>query len=105
MEADEIYAPLVEEKIELNIPQLRQPLPCAHCILEETPYVNSIVLFLKESLNRPISVFNKEKYLLFNVCLEQIGAPLFLVSQFLKMVSAYFLTKIKYSNKYCRVYC
>ena len=84
---DEIYAPLVEEVHpssgqsgeQFSTPQVRDPLPCVYCILEETPYVHSVRTVLQEALNRPTSVLHKEKYLCFTVCLEQFAAPAFLV--------------------------
>lgn len=84
LEMDEIYAPLVEEKPSsageaFSTPQLRQPLPCVYCVLEETPYIHSIRTVLQEALNRPTSVLHKEKYLCFTICLEQFAAPIFLV--------------------------
>lgn len=82
LEADEVYAPLTEtgKPESFSSPQIRRPLPCAYCILEETPYVHSVRITLREALNRPISILHKEKFLCFTVCLEQFVAPLFLVS-------------------------
>ncbi|XP_057369494.1 transmembrane protein 94-like isoform X2 [Daphnia carinata] len=81
LEADEIYTPLTnsDKAGPFNTPLLRRPLPCTYCILEETPYVQSIRIALKESLNRPTGVLYKEKFLCFAVCLEQFIAPIFLV--------------------------
>ncbi len=79
---DEIYAPLVEQphpSEQFATPQIRQPLPCAYCLLEETPYIQSVSTVLRGALQRPTSVLHKEKYLCFTVCLEQFAAPVFLV--------------------------
>ena len=76
---DETYAPLAEKSESFTTPHLRQPLPCAYCLLEETPYIISIRTVLKEALNRPTSVLHKEKFLCFNFCLEQLAAPIFVV--------------------------
>ena len=90
LEVDEIYAPLTEldDSNFFNTPLLRQPLPCAYCILEETPYVQTIRIALNEALKRPTGVLYKEKFLCFAVCLEQFIAPIFLVSR--KLFSFYF---------------
>ena len=82
LEMDEIYAPLVEDcrpSEAFNTPQMRQPLPCVYCLLEETPYVHSVRTVLRDALKRPTSVLHKEKYLCFTVCLEQFAAPVFLL--------------------------
>lgn len=81
LEMDETYAPQAAKSEEFSTPHLREPLPCAYCLLEETPYVMSIRTVLKEALNRPTSVLHKEKFLCFNFCLEQLAAPIFVVRQ------------------------
>ena len=94
LEADEIYVPLTDSDKSgpFNTPLLRRPLPCTYCVLEETPYVHSIQISLKEALNRPTGVLHKEKFLCFAVCLEQFIAPIFLASLFHTQVLHYSLS-------------
>ena len=80
LECEEIFAPANEDDLDsFSSPRMRKPFKCLYCVLEETPFINSLKIVLKEALNRPNSVFQKEKYLIFTICLEHVASPVFLV--------------------------
>ncbi|XP_034473456.1 transmembrane protein 94 isoform X4 [Drosophila innubila] len=54
-------------------PTARAPIPNLVCCLESTPYLDSLRLCLKNSLNRPPTIYNQQRYLLVTKYIQQWG--------------------------------
>ncbi|XP_068140127.1 LOW QUALITY PROTEIN: endoplasmic reticulum magnesium-transporting P-type ATPase [Drosophila tropicalis] len=54
-------------------PVARAPLPDLVCCLEETPYLNNLKICLKNSLKRPPTIYNQQRYLLVTKYIQQWG--------------------------------
>ena len=44
-------------------PTARNPLPDLDCILDSTPFLENLKICLSKSLNRPVSIYNQQRYL------------------------------------------
>ncbi|KRG03523.1 transmembrane protein 94 isoform X2 [Drosophila mojavensis] len=54
-------------------PTARAPLPDLVCCLERTPYLENLRLCLKNSLKRPPTIYNQQRYLLVTKYIQQWG--------------------------------
>ncbi|XP_030557326.1 transmembrane protein 94-like isoform X2 [Drosophila novamexicana] len=54
-------------------PMARAPLPDLVCCLERTPYLDNLRLCLKNSLKRPPTIYNQQRYLLVTKYIQQWG--------------------------------
>ncbi|XP_022228768.2 transmembrane protein 94 isoform X3 [Drosophila obscura] len=71
-EANEIYgaAPMGDPPVK---PMARPPLPNLVCCLESTPYLENLSICLKNSLKRPPTIYNQQRYLLVTKYIQQWG--------------------------------
>ncbi|XP_042882289.1 transmembrane protein 94-like isoform X5 [Penaeus japonicus] len=76
----DIYSPSLEGIGEgFSSPKARTPLkPQPHLVLE-TPYITNLKIVLAEGLNRPITVFNKQRFLIFSWAMETVILPVVVV--------------------------
>lgn len=75
------YSPFVEGVGEgFTSPKARTPLQEVPFVLLETPYLINLRILLNETLNRPVTVFNKQAYYLFGRGMEFICLPVVIVS-------------------------
>ncbi|XP_017063263.2 transmembrane protein 94 isoform X3 [Drosophila eugracilis] len=70
--ANEIYgsAPHGDPPVK---PVARPPLPDLVCCLESTPYLENLTVCLKNSLKRPPTIYNQQRYLLVTKYIQQWG--------------------------------
>ncbi|XP_039486468.1 transmembrane protein 94 isoform X3 [Drosophila santomea] len=70
--ANEIYgaAPHGDPPVK---PVARPPLPDLVCCLESTPYLDNLTVCLKNSLKRPPTIYNQQRYLLVTKYIQQWG--------------------------------
>ncbi|XP_023294328.2 transmembrane protein 94 isoform X5 [Lucilia cuprina] len=70
--AHEIYgvAQMAEPPVK---PIARSPLPDLVCCLENTPYLTNLKLILENSLKRPPTIYNQQRYLLVTKYIQQWG--------------------------------
>ncbi|XP_052850994.1 LOW QUALITY PROTEIN: transmembrane protein 94 [Drosophila gunungcola] len=70
--ANEIYgaAPHGDPPVK---PVARPPLPDLVCCLEGTPYLDNLTVCLKQSLKRPPTIYNQQRYLLVTKYIQQWG--------------------------------
>ncbi|XP_037708893.1 transmembrane protein 94 isoform X1 [Drosophila subpulchrella] len=54
-------------------PVARPPLPDLVCSLESTPYLDNLTVCLKNSLKRPPTIYNQQRYLLVTKYIQQWG--------------------------------
>ncbi|KAH8328098.1 hypothetical protein KR067_003960 [Drosophila pandora] len=54
-------------------PVARPPLPDLVCCLESTPYLDNLIVCLKNSLKRPPTIYNQQRYLLVTKYIQQWG--------------------------------
>ncbi|XP_062120729.1 transmembrane protein 94 isoform X2 [Drosophila sulfurigaster albostrigata] len=54
-------------------PIARAPIPDLVCCLETTPYLDNLRLCLRNSLNRPPTIYNQQRYLLVTKYIQQWG--------------------------------
>ncbi|XP_037809447.1 transmembrane protein 94 isoform X1 [Lucilia sericata] len=54
-------------------PIARSPLPDLVCCLENTPYLTNLKLILENSLKRPPTIYNQQRYLLVTKYIQQWG--------------------------------
>ncbi|KAL7741242.1 hypothetical protein ACLKA6_015128 [Drosophila palustris] len=54
-------------------PTARAPIPDLVCCLESTPYLDNLRLCLQNSLNRPPTIYNQQRYLLVTKYIQQWG--------------------------------
>ncbi|XP_017061107.2 transmembrane protein 94 isoform X2 [Drosophila ficusphila] len=54
-------------------PVARPPLPDLICCLESTPYLDNLSVCLKNSLKRPPTIYNQQRYLLVTKYIQQWG--------------------------------
>ncbi|XP_034126448.1 transmembrane protein 94 isoform X2 [Drosophila guanche] len=71
-DANEIYgaAPMGDPPVK---PMARPPLPNLVCCLESTPYLENLSICLKNSLKRPPTIYNQQRYLLVTKYIQQWG--------------------------------
>lgn len=55
-----------------------KPLITANFVMKETPYINALRLCLSKSLNRPTTLFNRERHTIVSCYLEKMTIPLIL---------------------------
>ncbi|XP_071522630.1 transmembrane protein 94 isoform X2 [Panulirus ornatus] len=73
----DVYSPNLEGVGEgFSSPKARTPLKATPYMLLETPYIINLRILLAEALNRPVTVFNKQRYCLFSWTMESITLPL-----------------------------
>ncbi|KAK3883547.1 hypothetical protein Pcinc_012150 [Petrolisthes cinctipes] len=56
-------------------PKARTPLRATPHLLLETPYITNLRTLLAEALNRPVTVFNKQRHYLFTWAMETVILP------------------------------
>lgn len=79
----EIFSPSLDGVGEVfSSPKARSPLRETRCVLLQTPYVYNLQVALSTALNRPTTLFNKQRYQLFAHCMEAIILPLSVVIVF-----------------------
>ncbi|KAG7159691.1 Transmembrane protein 94-like 7, partial [Homarus americanus] len=73
----DIYSPNLEGIGEgFSSPKAQTPLRATPYILLETPYISNLRILLAEALNRPVTVFNKQRYYLFSWAMETVILPI-----------------------------
>ncbi|XP_077286131.1 transmembrane protein 94-like protein l(2)k05819 isoform X3 [Arctopsyche grandis] len=76
----QIYQPSTVGKSEnFTTPRAMQPHKSKLFKLLETPYISNVKLALDLSLNRPVTVHNKQRYLIITKCIELIILPIIIV--------------------------
>ncbi|CAD7091091.1 unnamed protein product [Hermetia illucens] len=60
-------------------PVARTPLPDLVCILENTPFISNLTVILENSLKRPATIYNQQRYLLVTKYIQQFGFTLALL--------------------------
>ncbi|KAK2714743.1 hypothetical protein QYM36_009083 [Artemia franciscana] len=78
-EYNEVYSPSPDKNPAVDIRQC-EPLQHIYCVLEETPYIRNLKVFVQKSCKRPTSSVEKERYLLFIMTMEHFGIPIAVVS-------------------------
>ncbi|XP_022253153.1 transmembrane protein 94-like [Limulus polyphemus] len=95
LSAGEIYAPATQDNPEvLTTARLRAPLPPAKFQVLETPYAAILRGALEESLDRPVSFFNKERHGVVLWYLEAVIIPcVLLLTVVVKVLSCVYLER------------
>ncbi|XP_045610382.1 transmembrane protein 94 isoform X1 [Procambarus clarkii] len=79
MHMGDIFSPNLEGVGEgFSSPKARTPLKATPYIVLETPYITNLKILLTEALNRPVTVFNKQRFYLFSWAMESVILPLVL---------------------------
>lgn len=81
------YSPHLEGVGEgFSSPKARTPLRATPHLLLDTPYITNLRTLLAEALNRPVTVFNKQRHYLFTWAMESVILPVVVVSIYVKTV-------------------
>ncbi|KAK7076247.1 hypothetical protein SK128_018931 [Halocaridina rubra] len=76
----DIYSPSLEDMGEgFSSPKARMPLKSNPYLLLETPYITNLRIALSEGLSRPVTVFNKQRFMLFSWAMETMLLPISLI--------------------------
>ncbi|XP_066939124.1 transmembrane protein 94 isoform X23 [Macrobrachium rosenbergii] len=80
LQMGDIYSPSLDDVGEgFSSPKARMPLKPSPYLLLETPYITNLRIALMEGLNRPVTVFNKQRVKLFCWAMETILLPISVV--------------------------
>ncbi|XP_068236058.1 endoplasmic reticulum magnesium-transporting P-type ATPase isoform X5 [Palaemon carinicauda] len=80
LQMGDIYSPSLDDVGEgFSSPKARTPLKPSPYLLLETPYITNLRIALMEGLNRPVTVFNKQRVKLFSFAMETIILPISVV--------------------------
>lgn len=60
-------------------PHARKPLRNQVYKLQETPYLTNLRTALNMSLEKPVTVYNRERHLVMVCCIEQLMYPIFFI--------------------------
>ncbi|XP_038211655.1 transmembrane protein 94 isoform X1 [Zerene cesonia] len=83
----QIFTPGSQVKENSNVPRSRTPHPNKAYKMCETPYLKNLKLVLEHSTNRPVTVFEKQRYLCTVKVMEGIVLPLVIL---LMVVASFF---------------
>lgn len=88
LQMGDIFTPVPEgSRAGFSVPQARTPLQCCRYVMEETPYLHNLKTALQQALQRPVSVFNKERHMLMLQFTE--GGALFFTILYVIMVNIF----------------
>ncbi|XP_050731549.1 transmembrane protein 94-like isoform X3 [Eriocheir sinensis] len=77
LQMGEVFSPPLEGIGEgFSSPKARTPLRATPHLLLETPYISNLRILLAEALNRPVTVFNRQRHTIFAVAMEGLALPL-----------------------------
>lgn len=77
LHSKEVYGPSLQNANEIfSTPKARKPLDSKKYKLLETPYINSLRTVLEQSLDKPVSQQNQQRYFVMMKILERLICPL-----------------------------